>query len=248
VCYRLSDAAVAAWLAERGVAVERSTVDRRVRRFLPLYREAARAHRHAVGDRWRVDEPCCRVHGSWACLYRAIDQGGQVADAYCGEWRKTEAATASFQRARASTGVTPERVTTDKARCSPPARRAVLPTAEHRTWQYRTNGPARDHGHVEQRLRTLRGFRRAASADTLCRGQGLVQKLRHGCSSLTAAVLRTWRLPAAWPQRTGMREQLLGPSLVPPLRLRAGYSGMPSCLQQHPGVQRPRVPEASNYR
>ncbi len=77
---RLRYADLAEWLAERGVAVDRSTVYRWVQRFLPLFREAARAPRHPVGDRWRVDETYCRLHGTWASRYRAIDQPGQVVD------------------------------------------------------------------------------------------------------------------------------------------------------------------------
>jgi transposase-like protein len=56
VRYRLSYADVAEWLAERGIAVDRSTVYRWVQRFLPRFQAAARAHRRAVGERWRVDE------------------------------------------------------------------------------------------------------------------------------------------------------------------------------------------------
>jgi putative transposase len=66
VRYRLSYADVAEWLAERGIAVDRSTADRRVQRSLPRFRHAARAYRHPVGDRWRVDETYCRLHGTWA--------------------------------------------------------------------------------------------------------------------------------------------------------------------------------------
>ncbi len=43
VRYRLSLADVAEWLAERGSAVDRSTVHRWVQRYLPLFAEAARA-------------------------------------------------------------------------------------------------------------------------------------------------------------------------------------------------------------
>jgi transposase-like protein len=43
-------------LIERGVAVDHVTVYRWVLRFTPLLAEAARPCRHAVGDRWQVDE------------------------------------------------------------------------------------------------------------------------------------------------------------------------------------------------
>jgi IS6 family transposase len=204
VRYRLRYADVAEWLAERGIAIDRSTLYRGAQRFLPLFQQAARAHRHAVGDRWRVDETYCRVNGTWAYLYRAIDQHGQVVDVYCSARRNAAAAQAFFARAIGETAVRPMRVTTDKARCYPPALRAVLPASEHRASRYPNNGLERDHGHRKQRLRPLRGSKRATSADTLSRGHGLVQNLRNGFSALTAAVPRSLRLATAWPHLTGM--------------------------------------------
>jgi hypothetical protein len=43
-------------LAERGIEVDHVTVYRWVQRFTPLLAEAARPCRHAVGNRWQVDE------------------------------------------------------------------------------------------------------------------------------------------------------------------------------------------------
>ncbi len=56
VRFRLSYADVVEWLAERGLDVNRSTMYRWVQRFLPLFQHAARAHRHTIGQKWRVDE------------------------------------------------------------------------------------------------------------------------------------------------------------------------------------------------
>jgi IS6 family transposase len=151
-----------------------------------------------------VDETYCRLHGTWASLYRAIDQDGQVVDVYFSIRRNAAAARAFFERAIAATGVTPTRVTTDKARCYPPALRAALPGVDHRSSRSLNNGLERDHGHRKQRLRPMRGFQRAASADTLSRGHGLIQNLRNGFSALTAAVPRPLRLATAWPQLAAM--------------------------------------------
>ena len=63
VRYRLSYADLVEWLAERGIAVDRTTLYRWVRRFLPLFQEAARTHRRAVGAKWRVDETYGRLNG-----------------------------------------------------------------------------------------------------------------------------------------------------------------------------------------
>jgi transposase-like protein len=200
VRYRLSYADVAEWFAERGLAVDRSTVYRWVQRFLPLFGDAARAHRRRVGAKWRVDETYVRLHGGWTYVERAIDQEGQVVDAYVSQRRNARAAQTFFERAIDETGVRPERVTTDKARCYPPALRAVLPGVEHRTSKYLNNGLERDHGHLKQRVYPMRGFKQAGCAGVIARGHALIQNLRTGFSELTAGIPRRVRLASAWPQ------------------------------------------------
>jgi transposase, IS6 family len=200
VRYRLSYADVAEWLAERGLTVDRSTIYRWVQRFLPQFQAAARASRRPVGDRWRVDETYCRLNGRWAYCYRAIDQEGQIVDVYCSERRNAAAARAFVERAISETGVTPARVVTDKAACFPPALRVLLPAAEHRCSKYLNNGLERDHGHLKQRVRPMRGFKQLASADGFARGHALIQNVRHGYSTLTPGVARPLRLAVAWPR------------------------------------------------
>ena len=147
-----------------------------------------------------MDETYCRLDGRWAYCYRAIDQEGQVVDAYFSTRRNAAAAQTFFERAIAGTGEVPERIVTDKAACYPPVVRAVLFGTEHRCSKYLNNGLERDHGHLKQRLRPMRGFKRPACADTVVRGHALVQNLRNGFSTLTASVERRLRLLAAWRQ------------------------------------------------
>ena len=78
--YGLSYRDVEELLAERGIEVDHVTVYRWVQRFTPLFADAARPRRHAVGDRWFVDETYVKVAGRWRYLYRAVDQYGQVID------------------------------------------------------------------------------------------------------------------------------------------------------------------------
>src|SRR5687767_9412898 len=101
VRYRLSYADVVEWFAERGLVVDRSTICRWVRRFLPLFQDAARVHRQPVGDKWWADETYTRLNGTWTYIYRAIDQHGQVVDAYFSQRRNRAraAAEAFFRRA-----------------------------------------------------------------------------------------------------------------------------------------------------
>ncbi len=56
------------------------TLCRWVQGFTPLIAEAARPRRHAVGDRWFVDETYVKVNGSWRYVFREVDQHGQVID------------------------------------------------------------------------------------------------------------------------------------------------------------------------
>jgi transposase, IS6 family len=102
-------------LAERGVEVDHVTVYRWMQRFTPLLAEAARPCRHAVGDRWQVDETYGKVAGRWRYVFRAIDQFGQVIDVFVSQRRDAKAARRFFERAIGATKRTPVEVVTDKA-------------------------------------------------------------------------------------------------------------------------------------
>ena len=121
-------------LAERGVEVDHVTIYRWVQRFTPLLADAARPCRHAVGDRWFVDETYLKIGGRWRYLYRAVDQFGQVIDVYLSPRRDTEAAHRFFDRAIRATRITPFEVVTDKAAAYPwvPRRAGAGGLARHR--------------------------------------------------------------------------------------------------------------------
>ena len=72
-----------------------------VQRFTPLFADAARPCRHAVGDRWFVDETYVKVAGRWRYVYRAIDQHGQIIDVYVSARRDTRVARRFFATALA---------------------------------------------------------------------------------------------------------------------------------------------------
>jgi transposase-like protein len=114
-------------LAERGIDVDHVTVYRWVQRFMPMLAEAARPCRHAVGDRWGVDETHVKVAGRWRYVYRAIDQFGQVIDVLVSRRRDATPARRFFQQAINSTKVTPAEVVTDKATTYPIVLDDLLP-------------------------------------------------------------------------------------------------------------------------
>jgi transposase-like protein len=96
---------------------------------------------------WHVDETYLRVRGRWCYLYRAIDGRGNPIDTMLSEHRDMAAAQAFFRSARAATGITPERITTDGHGSYPRAIRTTLGRhVEHRTSAYRNNGWSKTSG------------------------------------------------------------------------------------------------------
>ena len=187
-----------AWMAERGVLVDQSTIYRWVQRFLPLFGEVARKYRDPVGPDWRVDETYARIRGRWHYIYRAIDGRGQIVDAYESSTRDMGAACRFFERAIASSGTTPRRVITDKAASYPPAINVAVPGVLHGTGRYRTNGIERDHGFLKERLRSMRGLKSVASASIFMRGHALVCNIRRGFYRIMESVPERQLLAWAW--------------------------------------------------
>jgi transposase-like protein len=167
-------------LVERGVEVDHVTVYRWVLRFTPLLAEAARPCRHAVGDRWQVDETYVKVAGRWRYVYRAIDQFGQVIDVFVAPRRDAKEAHRFFERAMGATKVTPIEVTTDQAPVDPAVLEELLPAAWHRIEQYANNRVECDHGRLKARLRPMRGLKQDRRARVVIAGHAFVQNLRRG--------------------------------------------------------------------
>ena len=114
-----------------------------------------------------------------AALRLVLLLGGAFAAALfnLSEHRDMAAAQAFFRSAKAATGVTPERVTTDGHGSYPRAIRIVLGRrVAHRTSAYKNNGLEQDHRGVKGRTRCMRGFKSFASAERFCRGY---DELRH---------------------------------------------------------------------
>jgi len=166
-------------LAERGIDVDHVTLFRWVQRFTPELIDAARPSRNAVGDRWFVDETYVKVNGVWRYVYRAVDQHGQVIDAFVPKHREISSARRFFNTALAN------------------VIEALIPAAFHNTGQYENNRCECDHGRLKARLRPMRGLtdRRASVA---IRGHAFIQKLRRGHYELGADASPVFRLASAF--------------------------------------------------
>ena len=185
-------------LAERGVEVDHVTIYRWVQRFTPLLTEAARPCRHAVGDRWQVDETYVKVAGRWRYVYRAIDQFGQVVDVFVSPRRDLRAARRFFERAIGTTRIMPSEVVTDQAPTYPVVLEELLPAAWHDTDRHANNHIEADHGRLKARLRPMRGLKQDRSARTVIAGHALVQNLRRGHYELAVGEPVTRRVAVAF--------------------------------------------------
>ncbi len=166
-------------LTERGIEVDHVTVYRWVQRFTPLLADAARLCRHAVGDRWYVDETYVKVAGRWRYVYRALDQDGQIIDVYVSARRDTRAARRFFTTALRDHGE-PAEVVTDRAWTLLTVVDELMPGAFHNTAQYANNRIEADHGRLKSRLRPMRGLKNDHSARVVMRGHAFMQNIRRG--------------------------------------------------------------------
>jgi putative transposase len=171
----------------RGIVFSHEAVREWEAKLAPALTHELRKRRHRKGGsrgrHWHVDETYLRVRGRWAYLYRAIDRGGNLVDTMLSERRDMAAAQAFFRSAKAATGVTPERVTTDGHGSYPRAIRSTLGRrVVHRTSAYKNNGLEQDHRGVKGRTRCMRGFKSFDAAERFCRGY---DELRHFLRSRT---------------------------------------------------------------
>jgi putative transposase len=173
--YRLTLRDLGEMLLMRGVAFSHEAVRTWEAKLAPLLAEELRRRRRGRGGvrgrHWHVDETYLKVGGRWAYLYRAIDRGGDLVDVMLSQRRDMAAAQAFFRSARATTGVTPERVTTDGHGSYPRAIRSTLGRrVAHRTGAYKNNRLEQDHRGVKGRTRCMCGFKSFVSAERFCRG------------------------------------------------------------------------------
>jgi len=60
-------------LADRGVAVDHTTIFRWIQAYAPELDKRLRPHLRMTTGSWRVDETYVKVKGRWMYLYRAVD-------------------------------------------------------------------------------------------------------------------------------------------------------------------------------
>jgi len=100
VAYSLSYRDIEELMAERGVKVDHSTINRWVIKYSPrLEASFTKGHKKYVGSSWRMDETYIKVKGVWHYLYRAVDKTGATIDFMLSKKRNETAAKHFFNKA-----------------------------------------------------------------------------------------------------------------------------------------------------
>ena len=90
--YTISYRQLEEMMAERGIAVDHTTIWRWIQRYAPQLEKEVRWYQGHTSGSWRVDETCIRVNGEWKWLFRAVDKQGRTVDFLLTHRRNAKAA------------------------------------------------------------------------------------------------------------------------------------------------------------
>ena len=151
-------------MAERGLAVDHTTIWRWVQHYSPEVLQRLKGEIKRKSSTWHMDETFVRIAGKQKYLFRAVDSHGQTVEFYLSETRDREAAKLFLQRAMANPDNPPPHVfARDGLRSYPAAIRelksegCVRQHCLQRTRLYCNNRIESDHRHVKRRLRAMQG-------------------------------------------------------------------------------------------
>ena len=183
VAYPLSLRHLEEMMAERGIAVDHSTVHRWAIKLLPALEKAFRRCKRAVGKSWRMDETYVKVRGEWKYLYRAVDREGNTVDFLLRARRNKAAAQRYFEKSIQQNGA-PETVTIDKSGANLAALHAVNAERETaikiRQVKYLNNVVEQDHRAIKRIIRPMLGFKDFRCARVILSGIEIMHMIAKG--------------------------------------------------------------------
>ena len=180
VAYPLSLRHLEEMMAERGIAVDHSTVHRWAIKLLPVLEKAFRRCKRAVGKSWRMDETYVKIRGEWRYLYRAVDKEGNTVDFLLRARRNRAAAQRYFENSIQQNGL-PETVTIDKSGANLAALHAGRDTPiKIRQVKYLNNVVEQDHQAIKRIIRPMLGFKDFRCASVILSGIEIMHMIVKG--------------------------------------------------------------------
>jgi IS6 family transposase len=185
--YPLSYRDLEEMMAERGVEVDHSTLNRWVLKFAPELDNRIRPFLHPTNDSWRVDETYIEVEGAWKYLYRAVDSMGNTLDFMLSAKRDSKAASRFFRKVLKATHTqTPRVITVDKNAAYPVAVEALkgdetlAAETEYRQSKYLNNIIEQDHRNIKRLTKPMMGFGSFNTARRALSGIEAMSMIRKG--------------------------------------------------------------------
>jgi putative transposase len=179
-------------MAERGVDVDHSSVNRWVIKYSPrLEAEFTKRHKNKVGSSWKMDETYIRVKVQWCYLYRAVDKTGATIDFMLSKKRDEKAAKRFFVKA-IGYSEKPEKITIDKSGSNNAVVKSInkklskKDEVEIRQIKYLNNIVEQDHRFIKKMTRATMGFKAFHSANATIIGIELHHMLKKGQSKNSA--------------------------------------------------------------
>ena len=118
-----------------------------------------------------------QINGKQHCLWRAVDQDGEVVDVYIQAKRDGAAAKRFFKRLLLVRGGEPRKIVTDKLRSYGVAHRELVPEATHSTKLHENNRAEQSHEVTRVRERGMRKFKSVSQAQRFLAAHAAVSSL-----------------------------------------------------------------------
>jgi len=186
LAYALSYRNIEELMAERGVQVDHSTINRWVINYSPkLEAEFSKHYKKRIGSSWRMDETYIKIKGQWCYLYRAVDKSGATIDFMLSKTRDKKAAKRFFTKA-IGYSEKPEKVTIDKSGSNNSALISINKglnknsKIEIRQIKYLNNVIEQDHRFIKRITKPTMGFKAFHSASATLLGIELHHMLHKG--------------------------------------------------------------------
>ncbi|WP_377806482.1 IS6 family transposase [Azospirillum sp. A29] len=174
-------------LADRGVAVDHTTLCRWIQVYAPELDKRLRPHLRMTTGSWRVDETYVKVKGRWMYLYRAVDARGQTIDFLLSAKRDAAAARRFSRKAQKQAHtVNPRTLTVDTNAAYPSATKAMKENGELwrftklRQVKYLNNIVEQDHRRIKRLVRPGLGFQGFHTARRTIAGYEILAMVRKG--------------------------------------------------------------------